>query len=265
MRTNRHFLDEDSASRLLQGTVHPDDAPPGYGAVAGLLHSAAQLPMVPVDEDAATATVSAMVEVIRDATPAPHISRRKAMLGKLLAGKALAAVAVIGLTASGAAAATGTLPDQAQSVVSDAVSHVGINIPHPNHGNSASHRKDGKHDDSNDDQGQPGDDQGQPADTDNHGSLVSDTAHSVDGPHKGPAVCEVASAGKCKAGDEHGQSSGSDDQGTPPAEPGGERGKSGDEHPTADDGATTPTTGSIATGEEHSGKDELPVGSGKPE
>ena len=60
MRPNHHPLDEDSASRLLQGLVHPDDAPPGYGAVAGLLNSAAQLPLGPVDEDAAATTVSAM-------------------------------------------------------------------------------------------------------------------------------------------------------------------------------------------------------------
>jgi hypothetical protein len=103
MRPNRHPLDEDSAARMLQGLVHPDDAPPGYGAVAGLLNSAAQVPLGPVDEDAAATTVSAMVEVIRDATPAPEISRRKNMLGKILAGKALAAIAVVGLTASGAA------------------------------------------------------------------------------------------------------------------------------------------------------------------
>src|SRR5687767_12548770 len=125
MRTNRHPLDEDSASRMLQGLVHPDDAPPGYGTVAGLLNSAAQLPLCPVDEDAGAITVSAMVQVIRDATPTPETSRRKTMLGKLLAGKALAAaaVAVIGLTATGAAAGTGSLPDQAQDVVSEAVSH----------------------------------------------------------------------------------------------------------------------------------------------
>jgi hypothetical protein len=110
MRTNRHTIDEDTASRMLQGLVHPDDAPPGYSAVAGLLNSAARLPLGPVDEDAAATTVSAMVEVIRDAQPTPEISRRKSMLGKLLAGKALAAVAVIGLTATGAAAGTGALP-----------------------------------------------------------------------------------------------------------------------------------------------------------
>ena len=39
------------------------------------------------------------------------------MLKKLLAGKALAAIGVVALTASGAAAATGSLPDPAQDYV----------------------------------------------------------------------------------------------------------------------------------------------------
>ena len=270
MRTNRHFLDEDSASRLLQGLVQPDDAPPGYGAVAGLLNSAAQLPMGPVDEDAATATVSAMVEVIRDATPAPQLSRRNAMLGKLLAGKALAAVAVIGLTATGAAAATGTLPDQAQAVVSDAAGHVGVNIPHPNHGQSKHHRQDGKHKNN----GQPGDDNGQPADngqSDDHSKagVVAGIKDSLQpGEKVGPAVCYAMSHDhNCKAGEEHGNPGASDDHGAPAGDdPSGERGKSGDEHPgevPADDHATAPA-GSIATGEDHSGKPDLPVGTGKP-
>ena len=241
MRSNRHFLDEDSSSRLLQGLVHPDDAPPGYGAVADLLNSAAQLPIGPVDEDAANTTVSAMVEVIRDATPAPEISRRKAMLGKLLAGKALAAVAVIGLTATGAAAATGTLPDQAQSVVSDAVSHVGVNIPHPNHGKSAAHRKDGK-DHQDGDENESGDDQGQPGD-DSKG--MSTTVSSLkegrdkDAGPLGQEVCKIASQGAC-VHDDNGKS---DDDSNPSGDnQGGERGKSGEDHP---------------------GKD-VPVGTGKP-
>ena len=94
MNPHRHTIDEDTATRLLQGVVHPDDAPPGYGAVADLLGSAAKLSVAPVDENVAAATVSAMVEVIRDAAPAPQTSRRKSMLGKLLAGKAVAATAV---------------------------------------------------------------------------------------------------------------------------------------------------------------------------
>jgi hypothetical protein len=269
MRPNRHPLDEDSASRLLQGLVHPDDAPPGYGAVAGLLHSAAQLPLGPVDEDAAATTVSAMVEAIRDATPAPQPSRRKTMLGKLLAGKALAAVAVLGLTATGAAAATGSLPDPAQGVVSDVVSHVGVNVPHPNHGKSADHRQDGKDHQDGDDNGQSGDQNGQPGDQNNG---LSDFVHTTkdtlpDGAKLGPIVCAKASDNHCQAGVNHGQGDGTDDQGTPPSsdDQSGQHGKSGEEHPAANEHATTPTTGSIATGVDHSSHSEPPVGSGKPE
>jgi hypothetical protein len=250
MRPNH--LDEDSAARMLQGTVHPDDAPPGYGSVAGLLVAAASLPTV--DEDAGAATISAMVETIRAGAPVPETSRRKAMIGKLLAGKALAVIAVVGLTATGAAAATGSLPDPAQGVVSDAASHVGVNIPHPNHGKSAGHRQDGKHrpDGNGNDAGQG---QDQP---DNHGQVTSDAAHTAKdaakdaGQKVGPAVCvEVGSqCGKNKP-------AGSDDESGEPGKSGEEHGKSGEEH------GTTPTTGSIATGEENSGRD-LPSGTGRP-
>jgi hypothetical protein len=278
MRPNRHPLDEDSASRLLKGLVHPDDAPPGYGAVAGLLHSAAQLPLGPVDEDAAATTVSAMVEAIRGAAPAPQPSRRKTMLGKLLAGKALAAVAVLGLTATGAAAATGTLPDPAQGVVSDAVSHVGVNIPHPNHGKSADHRQDGEHKPSGDDHGQSGDDHGQSGD--DHGQSGDETKgmsgtvadlkanRPADAGPLGQDVCAVASDGKCRSGENH-KGNDSGDESTPPSSGPSENHSGGQEN--GDDHGkpevtppTTPTSGSIATGSEHSGRD-LPSGNGKPE
>jgi hypothetical protein len=270
MSPNRHSLDEDSASRLLQGVVHPDDAPPGYGAVAGLLSSAARLPRGPVDEDVAALTVSAMVEVIRDATPAPE-TRRKTMLGKLLAGKALAAIAVVGLTATGAAAATGSLPDAAQGVVSDAVGHVGIDIPHPNHGKSADHRKDGDHrkdkdeNEAGDNQNGPGDNG--PADP-NNGQQTSDDAHTAKteakeaGEKVGPAVCAVVSDGKCQAGKDSAPS-GTDDEGGEPAD---QPGKSGEEHGKPETTPATPDTpnGSIDTGAENSGRD-LPSGKGKPD
>ena len=267
MRPNRHPLDEDSASRLLQGLVHPDDAPPGYGAVAGLLSSASQLPLGPVDEDAAATTVAAMVEMIRDASPAPRISRRKAMLGKLLAGKALAAVAVIGLTASGAAAATGSLPDPAQNVVSGALSHVGVNVPHPNHGKSAGHRKDGN--DHQDGTGnEAGDDNANSGDGNGMSTTVSslkDNRSDTAGP-LGQDVCKVASDGKC-VHDEKGKSGEHHDSTPPSSGPSDDHGKSAEEHPGAvpgDDHATTPTTGSVQTGEDHSGRD-VPSGEGKPE
>jgi hypothetical protein len=268
MRPNRHSLDEDSASRLLQGHVHPDDAPPGYGAVAGLLNSAAQLSVGPVDEDAAAITVSAMVEMIRDATPAHEISRRKTMLGKLLAGKALAAVAVLGLTATGAAAGTGTLPDPAQSAVSEAVSHVGIDIPR---GKSAGHRKDGDHrkdKDKDKPSGEapagetPGDPKGMSGVVDG----IKDARVPESGP-MGQEVCEIASDGKCRSGADH-KGQGGEDETTPSGTDGANNGR-GDENKgdngKPEDAPAKPDTpaGSIDTGAEHSGR-TLPSG-GKPE
>jgi hypothetical protein len=139
MRPNRHHpLDDDSGSRMLQGIVHPDDAPPGYAATAALLATAAQLPAV--NEDVAATTVSAMVEVIRSATPASGPRHRRSLIGKLFAGKAaLAAMATVALTATGAAAATGTLPGPVQGAVAGAVSHIGLNLPDDHGANAKNH------------------------------------------------------------------------------------------------------------------------------
>ena len=262
MRPKHHHIDEDSASRLLQGHVHPDDAPPGYSAVAGLLNSAARLPLGPVDEDAAAITVSAMVEVIRDASPAPETSRRKNMLGKLLAGKALAAVAVIGLTATGAAAGTGSLPDQAQDVVSEAVSHVGIDIPR---GNSADHRKDGDHRKDKSGDEAPADDTAGDDTTGEEPKGMSGDVKAIKGARTdesgpmGQEVCAIASDGKCHSGDEH-KGTGDDDD-APGTD--GENNGRGDEK-NGDHGKPEDTpAGSIDTGAVSSGR-TLPSG-GKPE
>jgi len=256
MRPNRPPLDDDSAARMLQGLVQPDDAPPGYGVVAGLLAAAAR--PAPVDEDAATATVTAMVEAIREGAPVPQTSRRSPMLTKLLAGKAaLAALGVVALTASGAAAATGSLPTPVQSAVSGAASHVGVNLPNPNHGHSADHRQDVNHrpDGAGTTSGTAGGgDNGQP---ENKGQTVSSTARTATpGEGHGAVVCQVASVGKCQPGDDHG---GSGDDGTDNAgqdhatTPTTGSIQTGDDH--NDDHATTPTTGSVQTGKDHSSHD----------
>jgi hypothetical protein len=251
MNPHRQTLDDDSASRMLQGLVHPDDAPPGYASVAGLLASAAQFP--PLPEDAGTTTICAMVEEIRaGAAPTPENSRRRSMLGKLFAGKALVAMATVALTASGAAAATGSLPAPVQDAVSKAVSHVGVDLP-ADAGRSADHRQDADHRQSGD-KGQSGDDHGQPGDDagDNgKGAEISDLTHdpALDGQPKGPTVSDFASNGKSQAGEEHGKAAGdtttdgSDD----------------------DAGEHTPpvTPGSKATGEEHSDRDLGPADHGK--
>jgi hypothetical protein len=251
MRPNRPPLDDDSAARMLQGLVQPDDAPPGYSAVAGLLAAAAR--PAPVDEHAADATVSAMVEAIREGASAPQTSRRKSMLTKLLAGKALAALGVVALTASGAAAATGSLPNPVQNAVSGAASHVGVNLPSPNHGNSANHRQDIKHRPSGDDSTptSAGSD-----DNSNHGNTVSSTARTVSpGEGHGAAVCQVASGKTNCIEHRNGNGSGDDatdgggeDHATTPTTPGSVQ--TGEDH--SDEHATTPTTGSSQTGDDHS-------------
>jgi hypothetical protein len=264
-----HPLDDDSASRLLQGLVHPDDAPPGYASVAGLLASAAQLP--PADEHAGEATISAMVEVIRAGAVVPRTQApqtgRKSKLGKIFAGKALVAMATVALTATGAAAGTGTLPDSVQNVVAGAVSHVGVNIPQPNHGKSAGHRQDGNHPQPGD-KGQSGADHGQPAGDDGAGNsgdhgkgeTISGITHdpALDGQPKGPTVCKEASDDRCQAGQNPGQGDGSDgDEGTPPVPVG-----SGEDHGKKPEATPPVTTGSTATGAERSGRDVGPSGKG---
>ena len=98
------------AERILDGTVHEDDVPPGYRDVVRVLASAAASPsLVPPVEAATLATFRSVHRPV----DAP---RRRSVLSKLLGAKAVVA-AVLGTAAVGtaAAAATGTLPDAAQA------------------------------------------------------------------------------------------------------------------------------------------------------
>ena len=98
------------AERLLDGTAHEDDVPPGYRDVLRVLAIAAASPSpVPPAEAAALAT-------FRSTRRPVDPPRRTSVLSKLLGAKAVAAI-VLGTAAVGtaAAAATGTLPDAAQA------------------------------------------------------------------------------------------------------------------------------------------------------
>ena len=191
------------------------------------------------------------------------------MLGKLLAGKAVAAtaVAVLGLTATGAAAGTGSLPDPAQSVVSEAVSHVGIDIPR---GKSADHRKDHKDTDKNKPADEtPGDDTTgeEPKGMSGVVKGIKDARTAESGP-MGQEVCKIASDGKCHSGAEH-KGQGGDDETTPPGTEGANNSRGDEkngENGKPEDAPAKPDTpaGSIDTGAENSGR-TLPSGSGKPE
>ena len=126
MMADRYDLDQDTTNRLLTGRLGSDDEPPRYREVAVLLQAAhAEAAPSAVDDDA---LVAAMVDAIL--TPDLARPRRKHVLTRIVMTKT-AAVAVVALSATGAAAATGNLPDAAQDGFARAAQHIGINLPSP--------------------------------------------------------------------------------------------------------------------------------------
>jgi hypothetical protein len=119
-------LDPETARRLVDGRVPPDDAPPGYSGVAELLAAARDAASESDqasnvrDED----TVSAMQAIVLERLDSPTITpRRRHMRKKVLAAKTAAATTVVLLGAGAAAAATGTLPG------SSVLSKIGVSAP----------------------------------------------------------------------------------------------------------------------------------------
>jgi hypothetical protein len=100
-------LDEDLAERLLDGDLPPDQVPAGYAEVAALLAAtvAAPSPGELAGQEAALAELRAVTRARRAVPRATGRPGRRRRVGLL------AAVAVLGLSTTGiAAAATGTLP-----------------------------------------------------------------------------------------------------------------------------------------------------------
>jgi len=166
-----------------------------------------------------------MVDAIVSPPPA---TKRKSMLTRMITAKALAAGAVVALTATGAAAATGSLPDDAQHGLAQAAQHVGINLPDTANDHAREHTSNlgpkrktkttpttAGAENASDPRDDAGDDTsstvaptapstaaaapdaaGTPAadpPTDNHGGVVSQTAHDADpAGGKGEEVAPVA-------------------------------------------------------------------------
>ena len=124
-------LDPETARRLLDGRVAPDDAPPGYSGVAELL-GAARSGGSESGQVREEGTVAAMHATVLERLDTPTIDpRRRHVRKKALAAKTAAATTAVLLGAGAAAAATGTLP------ASNVLSKVGISAPNDNnHGHS---------------------------------------------------------------------------------------------------------------------------------
>jgi len=125
----RHPIDEITAERLLAGNVEPDDAPPGYAEVATLVKTA-KAPATPEELVRRDADVSMMTAALALPATASTTSEGTRMISKRFGTKALAlAIPALALTATGAAAATGSLPAPAQSAIHGAFAHVGLSVP----------------------------------------------------------------------------------------------------------------------------------------
>jgi hypothetical protein len=114
-------LDPGTAERLLAGTVGPDDAPPGYQAVAGLLVAVRQ-----PGTDRELAREAAAIEDFRSAHAVTGGGTVRS-LGRRLAAPGI--VAAVVLTGASMAAAAGVLPAPVQRVAHDALAPLGIDVP----------------------------------------------------------------------------------------------------------------------------------------
>lgn len=176
MRKRPRYPDDRTTDRLLAGVVDPADAPPGFAGTARLLGRAAS-EFTPVDADADFVSVLAATIATEQVTP-----RRKSMLSNVLTAKVAGVAAAIVLSATTAAAATGSLPDAAQTGAAKAAAHIGVNLPNP----SEDH---------------PTGTADNPATADEHGDTVSGTARTTDatGADKGAEISTIARG-------DHGQS-----------------------------------------------------------
>jgi hypothetical protein len=133
-------LDEDTAERLLDGGLSPEDAPLGWERVA-LLVGAASGPAEESERAGDLTIIAAMADVILgdaageapvgDAEIVSLDSRRTGMARFRTARVAGIAAVVVLLSGTAAAAATDALPRPAQTAVSNVAAHVGVTLPKP--------------------------------------------------------------------------------------------------------------------------------------
>lgn len=126
--THDDFLDPGTAERLLDGSVAPADAPPGFGPVAELL-DAARDGVTPPAADLGALASAARAGASSIGAPESSTPGRPPVLAKFLTLKAAAVAGVVLLGATSAAAATGALPGPLQRTAHSTLSHVGVDVP----------------------------------------------------------------------------------------------------------------------------------------
>src|SRR5438067_9713832 len=110
----RDAIDERTADRLLSGNLAPEDSPPGFAGVAGLLHAARQAPH-PSELARSVETVSDMVVAVATAMHPPvEQAGRRAGLTRLLRPRIAATLMAGALALFGGLASAGALPGAVQ-------------------------------------------------------------------------------------------------------------------------------------------------------
>ena len=122
------LLDRDTADRLLSGSVAPDDAPPGFAGVAGLLRSCART--LPLDDARERTTILAMTQRIRARPAEPSASGRPAA-GRSLRLKLVGVGVGAMLVGTSGLAFAGGLPAPAQRIAHTVFASIGVDIPTP--------------------------------------------------------------------------------------------------------------------------------------
>src|SRR6185503_1463807 len=190
--------------RMLAGGIHPEDAPPGYSGVAGVLLAVAE---AGGDRDLVhePAHVALAMELVQQRSPVPHSldRRRRPSTGarsRSHRGKIGALVVVGAMVGSTGLAAAGALPDAAQDAFAHVLDKVGITVPAGND---------------------------HPASSDEELSGAGTTTDAAHGAPKGAETSSVASGGRSQAG-QHGSS------GTPGGGQGGSSGHMPNGKGTAD-------------------------------
>lgn len=223
-------LDAATADAILDGRIAADDAPPGYGEVVAILR-AADAPVRPDEIDGAPETIRRIFEEARRSpSPVPGPVAGDARRGGRwsLRAAVVAVVAIFTLGGGVAMAATGNLPGPLQSAASSVLGAVGVSVP------------DGPGDDADDPPDDPadvpvGDPTGDTAVDPISTATTATTTPVVPTtlgaevppaeqppptdptgvPGQGDEVCELASAGRCRAGDPHPSDSRPSDPGPP--------------------------------------------------
>jgi hypothetical protein len=216
--TRGGWLDTDTLDRMLVGGIHPDDAPPGFAEVAGVLLAVAEAGGGR-DLPHGSAHVALAMELVRQRSPFRHsLDRRSrrpstAARSKMHRGKIGALVVVGAMVGSTGLAAAGALPEAAQDAFAHVLDKVGITVPAGN-GHPAS----------------PGEDlSGAETPTEAHGLV------------KGAETSSAASGGKSQAGQHGSADDAAEGHSVPPGHPtnGGGTGTAD----AASDGASSDGTG----------------------